>query len=103
MGSLHSELPEENPSATAVQFFPRLVRGTYTVAVGLETGDMLIWKLNAVSMSWSKVYQVPDYFCHCAAVRRIKFNAETVEDEGNSFIVATGANDHSVRVFRINL
>lgn len=44
IGTLHSVLPEENPSATAVRFFPsKIKKSQYAMIVGLETGDMLIW------------------------------------------------------------
>lgn len=56
IGSLHSELPEENPSATAIRFFPSLVRtSNYGLAVGLETGDILFW-LYSKQDGWTKIF-----------------------------------------------
>jgi WD40 repeat protein len=44
VGVPHSELPEgENPSATAVRFFPNRVRGCEALIVGLETGNINVW------------------------------------------------------------
>ncbi len=43
LGALHSELPEENPSATAVRFLPGFHKGFYGLAVGLESGDIFFW------------------------------------------------------------
>jgi hypothetical protein len=43
------------------------------MVVGLETGEMLIWALIGEN-EWQKVLIVPEYYSHCATVRRIKFN-----------------------------
>jgi hypothetical protein len=57
IGTLYSELPEENPSATAVRFFPNLIKKQYySIIVGLETGDMLVWMLNKTDNIWSKIF-----------------------------------------------
>ena len=56
MGELYSELPEENPSATAVRFLPRQLEGRYAMVVGLESGDMYVWTHNKEENSWSKVF-----------------------------------------------
>jgi hypothetical protein len=58
----------------------------------------------AADKGWSKVYSVPTFYTHCGAVRRIKFNEKLSNDDGSgSYTVASCANDHSVRLFKINL
>ena len=47
IGEVHSELPSENPSATAVAFVPELINECYALAVGLESGEVLIWKYSS--------------------------------------------------------
>lgn len=103
IGELYSELPEENPSATAIRFLPNLYKATsYGLVVGLETGDLLFWLHNSADNTWRKVYQVPTYYTHCDAVRRIKFN-ERYHTEDGEYMVASCANDHSVRLFKVTL
>lgn len=105
IGELHSELPEENPSATAIRFFPGLHMNTsYGLVVGLESGDLLFWLLNSETKTWSKIYQVPTFYTHCGAVRRIKFNERYGDhQEKGEYVVASCANDHSVRLFKVKL
>ena len=103
IGNLHSELPEENPSATAISFFPNLVRGNYSLAIGLETGDVYFWTHEAAQKTWSKIYQIPLYYAHCSAVRRIRFNERYSNKEEETYAVASCANDHSVRLYKIKL
>jgi hypothetical protein len=62
---------------------------------------MNVWTHNAEDKTWIKIYQLPDYYTHCAAVRRIKFN-KRLSDE-SSFVISTCANDHSVRLYRLKL
>lgn len=60
VGSLHSELPnDENPSATAVQFFPSKINKSsqYALLVGLESGDINIWALQ--DKVWMKLLSLP--------------------------------------------
>ena len=99
IGELYNELPEENPSATAIRFFPSQLKGAYALIVGLETGDLLIWSHNKESNTWMKLYQVPNFYTHCAAVRRIKFNKRYSHE--NDYVVATCGDDHSVRLFSL--
>jgi len=52
-GKFYSELPEENPSATAIRFFPSLVRSdNYSLIVGLETGDIRVWMFSKAQETW---------------------------------------------------
>lgn len=75
IGTLYSDLPEENPSATAIRFLPNFIHGnSYGLAVGLETGDINFWLHNSADKTWTLIYQVPIYYTHTSAVRRIKFN-----------------------------
>ena len=103
LGELYSELPEENPSATAISFFPSLLKDNYGLVVGLESGDMNFWIHNLSDNSWCKIYQIPNYYTHCSAVRRIKFNSRYSKksESEEEFIVASCANDHSVRLFSL--
>lgn len=57
-GELYSELPEENPSATAVRFFPNLIfnEKAYGLVVGLESGDINVWSHNIQDKTWIKFY-----------------------------------------------
>ena len=95
---MHSELPEENPSATAIRFFPSLVKGNYALIVGLESGDLLLWNYDSLAKVWSKLYQVNQYLTHCATVRRIKFNLRYSKPEQEEYVVASCGADHSVRL-----
>ena len=102
IGELYSELPEENPSATAVRFFPNLIQkdNAYGLIVGLETGDMNIWSHLLSDKSWTKFYSIPCYLTHCLAVRRIKFNTRYSHEAGkDSYMIASCSDDHSVRLF----
>lgn len=71
IGTLSSELPEQN-SATAIRFFPRLLKESYAIVVGLESGDMNFWSNNN-GKEWTKIYSIPEPYAHCSAVRRVKF------------------------------
>lgn len=75
MGALVSELPEENPQAWAVRFFPNLVNSMYSLFVGLESGDINLWQLNS-SNEWSLTLKFPTPLAHTTTVRRIKFSTK---------------------------
>ena len=51
--------------------------------------------------------KLPQYWQHWGSVRRIKFNwrfSENQNENGTkSYQIATCANDHSVRIFKLNM
>jgi elongator complex protein 2 len=82
-GTLVFELPEDNPSATAIRFFPSLIKkDRYALIVGLESGIINIWDLNTEKV-WTKIFIVPDYLSPCDAIRRIKFNSRLSDKEND--------------------
>jgi len=102
IGKLHSDIPSEVPSATAVRFLPNFVKKTYSVMVGLETGELSIWSMQKDTTTWNRILVLPLYLSHNSSVRRIKFNQRLSSDE-QGYTVATCANDHTVRLFKIML
>ena len=93
-GSLHSELPANAASSsTAISFFPSLVRDTYTLLIGLESGTLMVWSLAADGKTWGKLGQVAPYFSHSLSVKRIKFNKRFSDVEKENYTVATCSSD----------
>ena len=95
-GELHSELPKNagETGATAITFFPGQVRERYSVVVGLESGQIMVWTLVNAN-TWEKLYDMPTHIGHFGAVRRLKFRP------GQDLTLATCADDHSVRLYEI--
>ena len=60
--------------------------------IGLETGDMYVYKLN-IEKEWVRLYEFSEYFSHCSTVRRIKFNKSLSKPEKDEYVVATCGND----------
>lgn len=73
LGILESELPDDNPVATAIRFFPSSVKGSYALLVGLECGDINLWHLSGAK-EWTRLLKFPQYYSHTLAVKRMKFN-----------------------------
>lgn len=107
LGEAHSTLPvinKKDPCPTSLQFFPSLTQkeSSYSLIVGLDKGQLLIWSMSTESKEWKLMYKFHDYTAHGLTVRRIKFGAFTKQDDGkNNYTVATCGNDHTVRVFEI--
>jgi hypothetical protein len=77
--------------------------GDYGLVVGLETGEITLWKSPFSLPKWTCLHKLHDYFAHGLTVRRIKFG-RVVEEEGlQKFTMATCGNDHTVRIFSITL
>ncbi len=103
IGAPHSELPvNEVQASTAVKFFPSMVRGSYNLMVGLETGQLMIWRLND-DKTWAKIKEFDPFYSHSLSVKRIQFNLRFSEPDDNQYTVATCSSDQSVRIFKITL
>ena len=76
---------------------PNLVQNSYVLAVGLESGSVILWKQH--EETWLKLTQIHQYLSHTLAVRRIRFNPRC-SNEKQAFL-ATCGNDHTVRVFKL--
>lgn len=73
----------------------------YGLIIGLESGDLNIFVQD--NEKWTKIYQLPQYYCLCNAVRRIKFNTRLSDGEKDIYTVATCGNDFSVRIMKLKL
>ena len=49
-----------------------------------------------------QISELVPYLTHFGAVRRFKFNKRLSKSDADEFTVASCANDHSVRIFRVN-
>lgn len=67
--------------------------------IGAESGKMQIWFLSTISneSTISHVYSVPDFHCHGATVRKLKWKESEKQSE---LKFASCSDDHSVRIFR---
>lgn len=64
---------------------------------------MLVWSYFAEDKKWQNILAIPEYFTHCATVRRIKFNQRLSNEETDEYIVATCGNDNTVRILKIKV
>eukprot|EP00347_Sterkiella_histriomuscorum_P000283 403376473 len=106
IGDQISELPEEqNQNATAIRFLPSLVNGVskYALCVGLESGEIIIWKADSEMKQWARIFDFPAYYQHSLSVKRIKFNARYSNPKNDEYTVATCGGDHTVKLFKFQL
>ncbi|KAI7885696.1 WD40 repeat-like protein [Lichtheimia hyalospora FSU 10163] len=85
---------------TAVEFAPALMDGRYLLAVGLENGQI---KLIAASVQditqWALWANVDDRLCHVGVVRSLSWRLHPAKKD--VFQLASGGQDHSVRIINI--
>ncbi|KAJ3283623.1 Elongator subunit elp2, partial [Borealophlyctis nickersoniae] len=90
---------------TAVDFVPWDVykeRGGYMLAVGLENGRVIVYKVTCegASCSVSKGIELPSEHSHQGSVKRVKWRPRKEDSEG-IVMLATCGEDHSVRLFAV--
>lgn len=78
----------------------------HQLALGLESGAMQIWQLTIEDkVSLTRQWESSSSCGHCAPVKRICWQADRTADDRHSSSrrvhVATCADDHCVRIFRI--
>ena len=71
--------------------------------VGLESGDLIIWRAEKAFSSWTRLYEFPSYFSHSLSVKRIKFSLRYSNTDNDEYTVATAGGDHTVRIFKFRL
>ena len=65
LGTHHSDFPKgEVPDTTAVRFFPYKVKNNYQLAVGLDSGQILVWAYVASQSAWVKMVEIPSHLAH---------------------------------------
>ena len=87
------------PAATSIQFFPKLVNKSYALVAGLENGQISIWNYNEDLIEWELIHIIHLHLTHGLSVKRMRFGRY----EDNKYTLATCGNDHTVRVFIINM
>ncbi|KAJ3334109.1 Elongator subunit elp2 [Blyttiomyces sp. JEL0837] len=74
------------------------------LAVGLESGQIQIYSLDADGSTSDNIFQVPTDLCHSSPVKSLAWKPATIatiKDEGA--VLASGSEDHSVRLFRVSV
>eukprot|EP00761_Pharyngomonas_kirbyi_P001902 gb/GECH01001906.1/.p1 GENE.gb/GECH01001906.1/~~gb/GECH01001906.1/.p1 ORF type:complete len:809 (+),score=191.80 gb/GECH01001906.1/:1-2427(+) len=84
---------------TAVQFGP-IINSKYTLAIGLENGEISIWTASTdhSELSFSHVHDIAHNDSHMSTVRRLRWQHNT---ENQELLLASCSTDHSVRLFVI--
>ena len=74
---------------------------SYLLAVGLESGDVLVYKSSkmcASGLQWELVCQSDKKSCHTSAVKRLKWNPNP-----DKKLLASCSTDHTVKIFNLVL
>ncbi|ORX89886.1 WD40 repeat-like protein [Basidiobolus meristosporus CBS 931.73] len=91
-------------SVTAIDFVPSTVDNKYVLAVGLETGQLLLvhGQIGDSNNEWEILYQFDPSICHSGTVHSLAWRRQT-PSEAEPYQLATAGEDHSVRLFRIRI
>ncbi|CAO3596910.1 unnamed protein product [Absidia cylindrospora] len=86
-------------SVTALDLAPDFKNGSYLLALGLESGQIQLWTASKESLhEWTLWSQVDQRLCHVGVVRSLSWRST---NDGR-FQLASGGEDHSVRILNID-
>ncbi|KAK4519809.1 uncharacterized protein ATC70_010051 [Mucor velutinosus] len=91
-------------AVTAIDFAPAAVNNKYIIAVGLENGRIQL--LSSVDLQqinqWEMWHQFDQRLCHHGVVRSLSWrHPSSATEETNLLQLASGGEDHSVRIFNV--
>ncbi|KAK9728923.1 Elongator subunit elp2 [Basidiobolus ranarum] len=91
-------------SVTAIDFAPSSIDNRYVLAVGLETGHILLvqGQIEESGSQWEILYQFESSICHSGTVHSVAWRRQICSDS-EALQLATAGEDHSVRLFRIEI
>ncbi|KAI9257602.1 quinon protein alcohol dehydrogenase-like superfamily [Sporodiniella umbellata] len=86
-------------AVTTIDFAPTLINDRYVIALGLENGRILLYSAEkAQPGNWELWHQFDERLCHFGVVRSLAWRNVTQQ---NLLQLASGGEDHSVRIFSI--
>lgn len=84
---------------TAVNFIQKTFYNLYYLIIGFENGSIKIMTFNRNNNEISDYLDIHEHLAHGSTVKRIK----STFGENNSIRIASCSEDHSVRIFNLNI
>ncbi|KAG0761852.1 hypothetical protein G6F57_007587 [Rhizopus arrhizus] len=87
-------------AVTAVDFASTLIDEKYVIAIGLENGRILLYSSESTQQldKWELWHQFDERLCHFGVVRSLTWRKITLDGQ---LQLASGGEDHSVRLFNV--
>eukprot|EP00731_Ephydatia_muelleri_P007818 Em0004g156a len=102
-----ADVLELEDSVTAVDFAPVTHQGSYLLAVGLESGQLLLYLTSLQSAKWMPLFTFPNSLCHTLTVKRLLWRPCRRDGDHSSaakeLVLSSCSLDSCVKVFSVRL